>query len=155
VSVKQVAVLDTALAGALQDNIATIAKEAGVRRATIYEWLNQDHRCYSAKFKEAWNGLFDLIIKDALPLAGAALRRKAATGDVAAIKLLLELLKKYQPSWLKVEASGSTLEALVLASMNGNGSPKPSTPKATKARGNGNGKPSRGGKKKRKKVKRF
>lgn len=119
---KMYAVLAAALEGACQDNIAAIARKAKVREATVHEWQNKRHDMYSPEFCKAWDGLFDEVVGKAVPTAILALKRKAQSGDVQAIKLILELSKKYQPSWLKVEASGNmSLEELVIKSMNGKG----------------------------------
>ncbi len=103
--------------------ITDIAKEADVRRATIYEWLKVGHPMYSKAFVKAWNGLYDEIMETITPLATQALRRLISAGDPQSVKLVMELAKKYKRGVSLDLEEGGSLEALVIASMNGSGSP--------------------------------
>lgn len=107
-----------------QMSIGDIAKEAGIRKATIYEWLNTDHRCHSPNFTEAWAGLFDKVIDSAVPIGALGLRRKVLQGDVPGIKLLFEMKGRYQPGLKHTHEGTLTLEQLVAGTSNGNGKTK-------------------------------
>ena len=107
-----------------QMNNTEIAAAAGVRKATIYEWLNESHKCYSPNFVKAWAGLFDKILDSAIPGGALALRRKIMEGDVPALKLLFEMKGRYQPGLKHTHEGGLTLEQIV-AGTTTNGKPKP------------------------------
>ena len=120
---KMMAVLQVALEGELIRTISEIAKVANVRRQTIYEWLKKGHKLHSPAFIKAWNGLYDEIMQTITPLATQSLRRLIAADDPQSVKLVMELAKKYKRGVTLDVEEGGTLEALVIASMNGDGSP--------------------------------
>ena len=84
-SIKQHRVLNAAAEAGIHRSVTAIAKQAGVRRQTIYEWLNND-----PAFRHAWDELPRNLLRTHLPGVVAAMVRKAQGGDVQAAKLVLE-----------------------------------------------------------------
>lgn len=87
---KQHAVLEAAREVGLQRNISVIAMESGVSRAAIYVWFRED-----PDFKAAWDNIPREMLGNHMPGIYSALVKKAQSGDVAAIKLAMELTGDY------------------------------------------------------------
>ena len=105
VTERQMRVLESAAECGLKESITSIAKRAGVRRQAIYEWLNPDHRLYDEKFLAKWDELAMYIVRTAVPTTVGAMRNRAASGDVAAGKVILEMHGSHTPKQ-KVELTG-------------------------------------------------
>ncbi len=84
-SIKQRRVLNAAAEAGVNRSVTAIAKQAGVRRQTIYEWLNKD-----AGFRKAWDELPQNMFRTHLPGVVAAQVHKAMSGDTAAAKLVMK-----------------------------------------------------------------
>lgn len=96
----QAKVLEVAEDTGFGHTISYIAIQAGVRRATIYDWFKAD-----PEFKKAWEELPKRIARSGMPGVAAALKTKAVAGDVQAIKLIMEYTGEHV-STTKHEHSG-------------------------------------------------
>ena len=109
---KQAAVLSALAECPPETPIVEVCKAAGVRRATLYEWLNPDHKLYDPDFVKAWDDLPLQLVRRSISRVADAMIRKALDGDVAAGKLVLEMGKVYRPRGLEIGGK-VTLEQLV------------------------------------------
>lgn len=109
-SAKQAQFLQAAAEVGLDRNLSKIAKEAGVARQTVYEWLDKD-----PDFTRVYEGMWRKILWKHLPSVVSAMVKKAQGGDIHAARLTFDLAGLLKQ---KLEVGGRiTLEELVAASM--------------------------------------
>ena len=83
---KQAAVMEAALKVGVRRTIVDICKDADVSRQSFYEWLREDD-----DFRDAWANLWKRAIERSLSPVIVAMAHKAANGDVAAARLIVDI----------------------------------------------------------------
>lgn len=88
----QAKVLATAIEYEGKPTVTAICEAAGVTRKTYYEWRRE-----SPEFREQYDSLWSEALKGSITTAVKALVCEAETGDVAAIRLTMELAGLLKP----------------------------------------------------------
>lgn len=106
----QISVLEAAVQVGYTHGVKAVAIQAEVAPSSVYRWLREDQQ-----FVTAWHCLPALLLRQSRPAIYSALAARAQGGDVAAIKLCLELMRDYIPPAQRVEVSGEvSLSALIV-----------------------------------------